>query len=121
MLVQDTLKEMRKAHTRRDIRGHLERGVSELLSGRGDHAMAIYNLILGEDAKYAEAWNRLATCQYMYGRSEESLESTKKTLELDPNHVVSLGWSLVPTLKSVLSLALTFLSSFCSLPLWVSV
>ena len=56
--------------------------------------MDIYRIVLAEDSRYTEAWNKLATCQYMYGNHEDSLESTKKVLELDPNHlqgIVGLG------------------------------
>jgi len=92
--VQETIKEMRKAHVRRDLRWRLETGVSELLSGRGENAMEIYKMVVREDPTYAEAWNKLATCQYMYGKHEESMESTRKVLELDPNHlqaIIGLG------------------------------
>lgn len=88
--VQETIKEMRKAHPRRDLRWRLESGVSTLLSGRGETAMDIYKTVLGEDGRFAEAWNKLATVQFMYGRTEESLESTKKALEFDPNHVQAI-------------------------------
>ena len=85
---------MRKAHPRRDMRWRLESGVSELLSGQGENAMEIYRLVLAEDGRYAEAWNKLATTQYMYGQPEESLQSTKKVLEMDPTHlqaIIGLG------------------------------
>ena len=91
---QETIKEMRKAHVRRDLRWRLESGVSELLSGQGENAIEIYRIVLAEDPRYAEAWNKLATCQYMYGRVEESLESTQKVLEIDPTHlqaIIGLG------------------------------
>ena len=92
--IQETIKEMRKAHPRRELRRRLESGVSELLRGKGENAMEIYRTVLGEDSRYAEAWNKLATCQYMYGRFKESFESTKKALELDPEHlqaIIGLG------------------------------
>lgn len=93
---QETIKEMRKAHVRRDVRWRFDSGISELLSGRVENAMEIYRIVLAEDPTFAEAWNKLATCQFMYGRHEEALESTKKVLELDPNHLQAIiGMGLI--------------------------
>jgi hemimethylated DNA binding protein len=92
--IQDTLKEIHKAHPRTDLRWNLDKGMAELMSGLGEKAVETYRSILQEDPLYIEAWNKLATCQYMYGKYHDSLESTEKALELDSAHlqaVIGLG------------------------------
>jgi len=89
--VQETIKEMRKAHVQKETQSKLECGISFLVGGDGKEAMEVYKELVEDDPNYAEAWNRLATCQFMLGDNEASLESTKKALELEPNHVQALS------------------------------
>ena len=90
--VQELIKEMRKAHPDLGKRMQLERGLAELMSGNGEKALDIYSEIVNDDeTSYPEAFNKIATCQFMMGRIEDSLESTMRTLSLDPSHVQALN------------------------------
>jgi len=93
--VQELIKEMRKAHPQLDLRWRLEAGVTALLSGKTEDAMSLYQEVIDEmettDDPYPEAYNKLATCQYMQGDTEKSLVSTNRVLELDPVHTQALN------------------------------
>jgi hemimethylated DNA binding protein len=92
-VVQELLKEYRKAHCRRELCWRLYTGIPELLNGKVQNAMEIYKQVVREDPTFAEGWNRLATCQYISGMYEESRKSTDKALELDPYHLQAISGS----------------------------
>lgn len=92
-VVQGLIKDMRKAYPEIELRWKLEAGTSELLRGNGDEALAIYGSIIDEIGKsqssttsYPEVYNKKGTCEFMLGRLDDSIVSTKKVLELDPLH-----------------------------------
>jgi hemimethylated DNA binding protein len=89
--IQETIKEMRKAHVRKDVRWRLETGVSSLMSGKANNALEIYQSVVNEDANYAEGWNKIGTCEFMIGKTEEALISTNKALEQDPLNFQALN------------------------------
>jgi hemimethylated DNA binding protein len=89
--VQELIKEMRKAHPRRDLRRRLETGATDLVSGRSSTALDIFSAIVKEDPTYAEAWNKRATCEYLMGRSLDAQSSTLRTLHLDPLHFQAMN------------------------------
>lgn len=89
--IQETIKEIRKAHRRLDLRWQLERGMTELMAGKGQRALEIFQDIVQDDPEYVEGWNKRATCEFMLGQYDASTVSTEKTLELDPNHFQSLN------------------------------
>jgi hemimethylated DNA binding protein len=84
--VQDTIKEMRKAHPSVELRSRLEQGITALVAGKAKDAREIYLAVIQDDPEYAEGWNKLATCEYMIGKHEESFQSTRRVLELEPMH-----------------------------------
>lgn len=89
--VQETIKEMRKAHPNIELKLKLDAATTLLANGQGETALASYEAIVKEDSTFAEAWNRLATAQFMFGKYDESYESTKKVLELDPLNFQALN------------------------------
>ena len=89
--VQDTIKELRKAHCRSDLRWRLDAGVSELIKGRAQKALDIFRSIVDDDPDYVEGWNKLATCEFMVGESDASLEYTHTVLSRDPKHFQALN------------------------------
>jgi len=47
--VQETIKEIRKAHSRLDLRWQLERGITELMAGKGERTLEIFQAIVEDD------------------------------------------------------------------------
>lgn len=84
--VQDTIKEMRKAHPDGELRSRLEQGIAAIVGGNAKKAREIYQQVVQEDAEYCEGWNKLATCEFMIGKHTEAIEATMRVLELDPTH-----------------------------------
>ena len=120
--IQDTLKEYMKAHSRRELRWRLESGMIEMYSGKGMNAMDIYETVLGEDPTYTEAWNKLATCQYMNDEFKESMEATKKALQLDPNHIQAVcGLGLIHLKNGNYQEAVKYFRKALSLDPWTPV
>ena len=85
-VVEELVKEMRKAHPDKILRSRLEQGLASMVAGRANDALKTFKSVLEQDSNYAEAWNKLATTEYMMGKYSESLESTEKALQLDPLH-----------------------------------
>jgi tetratricopeptide (TPR) repeat protein len=89
--IQELIKEIRKAHTRLELRWKLERGIAKLMSGEATQALEIFESVVADDPNFTEGWNKLATCEFMLGKYDESEVWTHKTLELDPNHFQSMN------------------------------
>mmetsp|Transcript_29739 Transcript_29739/g.67156 ORF Transcript_29739/g.67156 Transcript_29739/m.67156 type:complete len:730 (+) Transcript_29739:142-2331(+) len=79
-LTQDLIKEIWKESSDRRLRRVLDKGVAALLEGKNATAMAIFNEILEQDATYHEAWNKLATVQWMLGHAAQSRGSAMQSL-----------------------------------------
>jgi hemimethylated DNA binding protein len=90
--LQEMIKDIRKAHSRLDLRWMMEQGLSELAKGKPDRATSVFQEVIKEEPlAYTEAYNKLATSLYMQGRLDESLATTLKVLELDPTHFQALN------------------------------
>lgn len=91
IVVEESIKEIWKAHLDPDMRWRLDVGISELLRGNKEGALVEFKKLLEEDPDYAEAWNKAATCYFMMGHLTESLEAATRTLELQPKHFQALS------------------------------
>jgi len=89
--VQDFLKEIWKASADCDLRYDLHVGISDLLNGNGERSLKTFSDIVAADPTYGEAWNKKATVHYMLGERDESLDATRKALEIDPRNFQSLS------------------------------
>lgn len=96
VVVEDLIKEMRKAHPDKQLRFRLEKGFSSLVAGQVNDAIEIFESILEQDPSYAEVWNKLGTVEFMVGKQSKARESTEKALEIDPlNFQASNGLGLI--------------------------
>jgi len=89
MVVGETIKSIFKAHGDADIRQKMDDGIADLVFIWGDNkgeALATFQEVLREDDTYAEAWNKVSTCQFMLGDLQASLWAARRTLELEPRH-----------------------------------
>jgi hemimethylated DNA binding protein len=89
--VQETIKEIRNAHRRRDLRWQLDQAVGEMMGGKSEAALATFRTLVEEDPEYAEAWNKMSTSKYLSGNLDESQEAAEKVLEIDPLHFQALN------------------------------
>jgi tetratricopeptide (TPR) repeat protein len=91
IVLEDTVKEIWKAHEDETMRQRLDDGILDLLRGKRERALTAFLGIVKDDPLYAEAWNKISTCQYMMGDMGASMDSATKALELLPTHFQALA------------------------------
>lgn len=89
--IEETIKEIWKAHDNRELRSKLDDGIADLLRGNKERALTIFKKLIQEDPGYAEAWNKASTCYYMLGDMQLSLEAVERTLDLLPMHFQAMN------------------------------
>ena len=90
-VLSDAFKEIWKGHKDEDIRFKFDTGVNYLLAGKTAKALTIFGEVVDEDATYAEAWNKAATCEFMIGNLDASMAAAQRTLEIVPDHFQALN------------------------------
>lgn len=91
VVLEDIIKEIWKAHEDDTMRQRLDDGILDLLRGKKEQALTSFLGIVKDDPLYAEAWNKVSTCQYMMGDMGASMDSATKALELIPTHFQALA------------------------------
>lgn len=105
-VLSDSFKEIWKAHKDHDIRFKLDTGINYLLRNKTEQALSVFSDVVDADPRYAEAFNKASTTEYMIGNLDASLAAACKTLELIPRHFHALnGLGLVYNEKKDLELA----------------
>lgn len=84
--VEETMKELWKAHPDPAMRSRLDGGIADLLRGNREKALIAFKELVHDDPDYAEAWNKASTCYFMLGDMQASLEAASKTIEMIPEH-----------------------------------
>jgi tetratricopeptide (TPR) repeat protein len=84
--VEETMKELWKAHPDPALRSRLDSGITDLLRGKREKALITFKELINDDPDYGEAWNKASTCYFMLGDMQASLEAANKALELIPHH-----------------------------------
>jgi tetratricopeptide (TPR) repeat protein len=82
--IEETLKDIFKAHPDKKSHRRLEEGVTDIIRGKHETALKTFESLVEQDAGYAEAWNKVAACQYMLGQHSSALEVSKKAVDLQP-------------------------------------
>lgn len=65
LLVEESIKEVWKAHSEVSIKWQLYDGLAHLLRGDRRTALSVYDKIIELDPGCTEAWNKKATCHYV--------------------------------------------------------
>lgn len=91
IVLEETIKEIWKAHENEELRLKLDNGVADLVRGNKNRALNTFALLVKEDPDYAEAWNKASTCHYMLGDMQSSLKAAERTLELLPRHFQAMN------------------------------
>uniref|UniRef100_A0A7S4MNA2 Hemimethylated DNA-binding domain-containing protein n=2 Tax=Odontella aurita TaxID=265563 RepID=A0A7S4MNA2_9STRA len=89
--IEETIKEVWKAHASYDMRCRLDSGVAELLRGNKETSLSIFEELVTDDPTYFEAWNKKSTCHFMVGEMEKSMESARKAVDLCPQHFQAMN------------------------------
>jgi hemimethylated DNA binding protein len=122
MTLQETIKEMRNAHPRQDLRWQLDKAVEDMMGGKSEEALAAFQALVEEDPEYAEAWNKISTCKFLSGDLDESLEAAEKALEIDPFHFQALnGLGLIYFQKEDYRAAISSFRKSMSIDPWSAV
>ncbi|MDP9138558.1 MAG: tetratricopeptide repeat protein [Pseudomonadota bacterium] len=69
----------------------LEQAVKSINARNYDRALDILDVVIDEAPKFAEAWNKRATVNYILGRLDRSLADIDVVLELEPRHFGALS------------------------------
>ncbi|CAB9513357.1 Tetratricopeptide repeat [Seminavis robusta] len=80
LMIKDTF----KVHPDGNLHFQLEKGLSEMIRGNHQDALEIFESLTEQDSEYAEAWNWVATCEYLIGSHQSALKAAVKALELQP-------------------------------------
>lgn len=90
-VVQDAIKEIRKASSNLELRTRLDQGVTALVAGKQAAAMEIYESVIAEDPSYADAWNKIGTCRLVASDHIGATEAFEKVLELDDTNYQAMA------------------------------
>ena len=82
MAIEETLKDIFKAHVDKRLHRQLEEGVTDIIRGKHEAALQTFESLVAQDSEYAEACNKVAACKYMLGQHTSALEVSKKAVEL---------------------------------------
>jgi len=86
IVFQEAIKEIWKAHTSKALRSQLDQGIADVIRGKAATAVETFKSLKEKDNQYAEAWNKVAACEYMLGNRAPSLAAAKKVVEMIPTH-----------------------------------
>ena len=89
--IEETLKEMFKAHSCQETRRRLDDGLADLLRGNKEEALRALTELVEDNPDYAEAYNKKSTCHYMLGQMTESIEAAQAALYLAPLNFQALS------------------------------
>ena len=89
--IEETLKEMFKAHPCQETRRRLDDGLADLLRGNKEDALRSFTKLVEDVPDYAEAYNKKSTCHYMLGQMTESIEAAQASLHLVPLNFQALS------------------------------
>ena len=121
-IVSEVLKEIWKSHVDLTMRLNLDTAVSYLLNGNTERALLAFRELVADDPEYAEAWNKISTCEFILGRLDASLASAQKALYLIPTHYQALnGMGLVHYERNEVPLAVENFQKSLELDPWSSV
>lgn len=84
--IEDEIWETWTGHPDPDLAARLGEAIAAIAASDYAHGRAALNDLIARDPDYAEAWNKLATLEFLAGRDRESVAAIARTLELEPRH-----------------------------------
>jgi tetratricopeptide (TPR) repeat protein len=84
--VEDEIWEAWTGHPDAALAGALNEAIAAIAASDFDRGRALLADLVVRAPDYAEAWNKLATLEFLCGRDRESVAAIARTLELEPRH-----------------------------------
>ena len=84
--VEDEIWEPWTSHSDPALAAKLNQAIAAIAASDFDRGRAILDDLISRAPDYAEAWNKLATLEFLRGRDCESVAAITRTLELEPRH-----------------------------------
>jgi tetratricopeptide (TPR) repeat protein len=91
LIVEEGIKEIWKVHGDEEMRWSLEDANAALLRGDKSSSLAYLDKIVQKDSSYFEAWNKKATCHYLLGDTNMSIETAHMAKSYNANHFQALS------------------------------
>ncbi|NMM45826.1 tetratricopeptide repeat protein [Rhodospirillaceae bacterium KN72] len=64
----------------------MEQGLAQMQSGAIDDAVETFDALISLEPRFAEAWNKRATVNFMAGNYADAMADIEETLSLEPRH-----------------------------------
>lgn len=84
--VEDAIWEVWTSHPDPALAASMNQAIAAIAASDFDRGRAILDDLVATAPDYAEAWNKLATLEFLCGRDRESVAAIARTLELEPRH-----------------------------------
>ncbi len=84
--IEDSIWETWTGHPDPALAAMMDRAIAAIASNKFDPAEAILGEMTARAPDWAEAWNKLATLEYLRGRNAASVVAIGRVLELEPRH-----------------------------------
>lgn len=84
--IEDEIWEAWTSHSDPELAQKMNQAIAAIAASDYDRGRAILDDLVARAPDYAEAWNKLATLEFLAGRDRESVAAIARTLELEPRH-----------------------------------
>jgi tetratricopeptide (TPR) repeat protein len=84
--IEDAIWEAWTGHADPDLAARMNQAIAAIAACDYDRGRTILNDLVARAPDYAEAWNKLATLEFLAGRDRESVAAIARALELEPRH-----------------------------------
>lgn len=84
--VEDEIWEAWTGHADPALAAKLNGAIAAIAAADLDRGRTLLTALVAEAPDYAEAWNKLATLEFLAGRDRDSVAAIARTLELEPRH-----------------------------------
>jgi predicted Zn-dependent protease len=84
--IEDEIWEAWTSHPDPDLAARMNLAIAAIAASDHDRGRTILNDLVARAPDYAEAWNKLATLEFLAGRDQDSVAAIARTLELEPRH-----------------------------------
>jgi tetratricopeptide (TPR) repeat protein len=84
--VEDEIWEAWTGHPDAALADRMNDAIAAIAASDFDRGRALLAELVARAPDYAEAWNKLATLEFLCGRDRESVAAIARTLELEPRH-----------------------------------
>lgn len=84
--IEDAIWEVWTDHPDPELAALMNKAIAAIASTGFDEAERFLGELIGKAPDWAEAWNKLATMEYLRDRDGESVAAIGRTLELEPRH-----------------------------------